>query len=114
MLVVVTKGFSTSHTDTHSVDGADWDAQSEINTFPDAGWVAGPVDNGCGIGARQGPGGTRRGWWPEEEACGLFETDSCRHCEVEECMLREERQNSLDGLVTISHFHWQENEHALL
>ena len=61
---------------THSVDGAEWDADRGINNVPDARWVAGPVYDGRGIGARQGPGGTSRSFWPEEELCGLFITEA--------------------------------------
>ena len=71
------------HTDTDRVDGADWDAEREINTVPDAEWVAGPVDNGCGVGTRQRPGDPNRSWWPQEEPCGLFTTDYCRYSEVD-------------------------------
>ena len=67
--------------DTHCVDGAVWDAEGEIDIVPDARYVTGPADDGCGVGARQGPGDTSRGFWPEEELCGLFITEikSCRY-----------------------------------
>ena len=66
--------------DTHCVDGAEWDAEGGIDIVPDARCVTGPVDDGCGVGARQRPGDTSRGFWPEEELCGLFitETKSCK------------------------------------
>ena len=79
---------SISPPDTHSVDGAEWYAEREIDIVPDVRWVAGPVDDGggTGVGARQGPGDTRRSWWPEEEPCELSKTHCCRYGEVEVCV----------------------------
>jgi len=50
--------------DTHCVDGAVWDAEGGIDIVPDARCVTGPVDDGCGVGARQRPSDTSRGFWP--------------------------------------------------